>query len=812
MFVAWGGVGKTSLVADWLLGFVKHDWAGVDAFFDWSFYSQGTQDQSTANSGLFIDAALRHFGDRDIADSPAPADDKATRLAQRVAEQRTLLVLDGVEPLQHPSRPGQMEGRFKDPGIARLLKQLAQSTSMHGLCIVTTREPIVELTRFHGVTVCEHKLDHLQPHDAAALLHHAGAKFAGAKEIKPDDPELMAAATEVRSHALTLQLLGSYLRHTHGGDIRHRDRINWERAGEREQEGHTWVVMEAYEKWFEEHGEQGRQQIAVLRMLGLFDRPADIRCIDALRNRNSYFPDETTSARDDKRTVSSSLPREPIFELTDVLADLDDDQWQMTLSKLEERRLLTVVREGGRPTALDAHPLIREYFARQLRTERAEAWVRGHRRLYEHLTKTTEFQPETLAGLQPLYQAITHGCKAEMHDDALHAIYVSRVLRHTGAGGNFSTQKLGAISANLGAISSFFDRPWSKLSAHLSDIHREWVLNECAVLLCALGRLHEALESAHASYEICLQHKNWTEVAKRASNVSEIQRRLGEISMAMSTAEQAVMYANRGELQFFRTGTLASLAAVLHLAGRSEQSKQLFTEAEQMQMVNQSYYPRLYSVQGFSFCELLLQGVECAAWKETMMMGAAHRCIRDESKKPRHDNSPFIDLCEQVGERAGQTLGWATPLKMVREISLDRLTLAKTVLYRDLLRETQTTNIARVSNVHSELQEQITVSVSGLRQSGMMDLLPHGLLTRAWIRFLSGDQSGSRADLTEAEDIAERGSMSLHLADAHLYVARLFRDRVELESAERLLRELRQKGYKRRDEELADAIEAAQNW
>ena len=119
-FVAAGGVGKSSLVADWLADIAAADWDGVGAFYDWSFYSQGTKDQTAAHSGMFIDSALRHFGEVEMADSPATADTKAERLAERIAERRTLLILDGVEPLQHPQRPGLTEGRFKDGGVEQL--------------------------------------------------------------------------------------------------------------------------------------------------------------------------------------------------------------------------------------------------------------------------------------------------------------------------------------------------------------------------------------------------------------------------------------------------------------------------------------------------------------------------------------------------------------------------------------------------------------------------------------------------------------------------------------------------------------------
>ena len=74
-----------------------------------------------------------------MADSAASADQKAGRLAECVAAGRTLLVLDGVEPPQHPRRNGGMEGRFKHTGIERLLKRLAQLPGAGGLCVLTTK-------------------------------------------------------------------------------------------------------------------------------------------------------------------------------------------------------------------------------------------------------------------------------------------------------------------------------------------------------------------------------------------------------------------------------------------------------------------------------------------------------------------------------------------------------------------------------------------------------------------------------------------------------------------------------------------------
>jgi hypothetical protein len=105
--------------------------------------------------------------------------------------------------------------------------------------------------------------------------------------------------------------------------------------------------------------------------------------------------------------------------------------------------------------------------------------------------------------------------------------------------------------------------------------------------------------------------------------------------------------------------------------------------------------------------------------------------------------------------------------------------------------------------------------VASLRLAGEQSWLTAGLLTRAWLRFLEGDAKGAKADLDEAQEIAERGPMRLFMADTHLHRARLFlrvkpypweSPAADLKAAEKLINDC---GYHRRDEELADAKEAA---
>ena len=307
--VAWGGVGKTSLVAKWAAKLARRDYDGA-SYFDWSFYSQGTRETTAPSSDAFVAVALTFFGDDEMTQSPASAWDKGARLAQLVAGRRTLLVLDGLEPLQYP--PGPLAGQLKDPAVTALLKGLAASNP--GLCLVTTRESVVDLASFRDTTAPERKLGRLST--------SAGIELLGSLGVHGAEREIVRLVDDVKGHALTLQLLGGYLSRAHGGDVRRRDRVQLEKADAKTQGSHAFRAMAAYESWLADGGEDGTRQLAVLRLLGLFDRPADAACLAALRH-------------------------EPVIAgLTGPLVDLDEDDWNLTVRALADCGLISAASTG----------------------------------------------------------------------------------------------------------------------------------------------------------------------------------------------------------------------------------------------------------------------------------------------------------------------------------------------------------------------------------------------------------------------------------------------------------------------------------
>jgi hypothetical protein len=186
----------------------------------------------------------------------------------------------------------------------------------------------------------------------------------------------------------------------------------------------------------------------------------------------------------------------------------------------------------------------------------------------------------------------------------------------------------------------------------------------------------------------------------------------------------------------------------------------------------------------------------------------------------------LLALCRAVSERAAQTLMWATHGKLsLVTIALDHLTLGRAALYaailesrsrrRDLAQPpSQTPTPEANQRGFTSALSELDHAVSGLRRAGAVEFLVLGLLTRAWLRSLTGPRTGTesaQSDLDEAWEIAERGPMPLHMADIHLYRSRLFfREKpYPWESPQHDLAEARRlifkHGYLRRKEELEDA-------
>lgn len=400
-FDAIGGAGKTALVYHFVEGLKTCGWRGARRVFAWSFYSQGSDEDRQVSADPFFLAAFRFFRDDPAlqsSDLPKDGHQRGLDLARLIQAQRTLLILDGLEPLQYAAGKtggGRSDkgivGGIKDPGIKALLKQLAEKNS--GLCIISTRIEIAELHGASGVRF--EKLDRLPTEAGVKLLKDRGVEKGNQYR---DDPllqrEFVSAVENLRGHALALTLASNYLVEFCHGKIRAlADLPNLAQVDPSEPHRDPFRVMRAIEialvRRIEEQGQTEHpascaagKQLALLFFLGFFDQPASTALLQVVFPQDriplpEILPEQEEEARIRMiRALFADLHNQGLSEraLSSALGELAR---QGLVNKLNINR-------SWKDTEIDSHPLVREYFGQRLQELDLPSYQAGHGRLYEH--------------------------------------------------------------------------------------------------------------------------------------------------------------------------------------------------------------------------------------------------------------------------------------------------------------------------------------------------------------------------------------------------------------------------------------------
>ena len=276
--IAEGGAGKSALVNEWLTRLQADRYRGAERVLGWSFYSQGSKERATA-ADAFLDWALDKLG---VQVETTSASAKGEAIAEALTKRRVLLVLDGVEPLQHG--PGPQTGQLKDQGLRALLRRFAAAPPRadHSLIVLTSRVAVADIKRFK---------DGAAPVvDVERLSDEAGAELLRDNDVWGIDKELRAASRDFGGHPLALTLLASLIKETQNGDVRRRDHIRGLLAdADNPRHDQARRVMESYEKeWLADQP----VLLAILHCVGLFDRPASGDCLEgAARQARDPRPD-----------------------------------------------------------------------------------------------------------------------------------------------------------------------------------------------------------------------------------------------------------------------------------------------------------------------------------------------------------------------------------------------------------------------------------------------------------------------------------------------------------------------------------------
>jgi tetratricopeptide (TPR) repeat protein len=763
--IGWSGSGKTSIVASWIINrLVARRWRGVERYFEWSFANQGAHSLNEPSAEQFITDALAFFDDRN-PQIGGPRE-RGERLAERIRQYRTLLVLDGIELMQYPPDSPQA-GEFRDDALAGLLHGLSEG--QNGLCVITSCEKLVMPQALHGDqrAVLQRSLEGLPKEAGVAMLRDLDV--AGTAEEYAD------TWREVGGHAMTLRLLGNFLVDAHRRDIRSRTEINLIEADRETPEKAATKTLSAYEAWLSSAGSDCQLSLAVLRLMGLFDHSASADCLQALREPPA------------------------IAGLTDKIVGLAPGKWEKKLDELSSRGLITLIRNADHdsaqnPPLVGTHPLIRAYFADQLLKRKPGESREAHSRIFDHLSKVTEYRPDNLSSLQRLLQAIAHGCHAGRVQEA--RANFERILRDNRS--RSITLKLRANGARLAACTAFFRRPWSELLPGLGTEDEAWLLRETALSLKAFGRIDEAVAPMTAALQR-LAPTNWRKASIYIATLRRLKWSLGDLDEAIALGNRLhnCLVQSGKDVSPARNSSrhLASSAAVLHQAGRWREAGALFAEAEASITPRKDRPDWLYARAGFYYVEFILAPAERHIW----------RMIDDPPLYTAPQN--ISDACVEAEQRSRRSILHAGKHYPPLFVGLDSVNCARSLAYRAILDQPSSPHSSACCQPAIEACQ---IARDKLREASYSIFWLQALFISAFQeRLLSGRPDLAHRYLEEAEIIAKRGPMPLRLADTYLYRARLLHDKDALAAARPLIEK---HGYWRRREELEDAEKAAAGW
>jgi len=194
--VAAGGTGKTA-VAERVVRDMQPGEANV---LVWSFYEKPD-----------ADAFLRECNQLFLGEKDGPAGGRLERLERGLRDGRPhLIVLDGLERVQEEAGAGRVRGELSDQTLKLLLRALAAGLG-RARALVTSRFPLVDLQDWTNRGYRDTRLDDLTPEAAVTVLRGWG--------VTGDDVDLRATAAQAGNHALSVAVIGSYLRSFAGGKI-----------------------------------------------------------------------------------------------------------------------------------------------------------------------------------------------------------------------------------------------------------------------------------------------------------------------------------------------------------------------------------------------------------------------------------------------------------------------------------------------------------------------------------------------------------------------------------------------------------------
>lgn len=696
-----GGIGKSSIVRRWYDDMAANG-VSPEGIFWWGFY----KDHSLDN---FLDHLLE-FACGGRPEEEIKGSFRKMELAlERLAGMEVLIVLDGFEEMQKGEEAGESFGCCVHAEMRELLRGFCDG-DMKGLCLVTTRYPLKDIVNWEGKGFAAKKVDGLSDEDAVVLLREFG--------IKGEEGELKALTKGFEGHALCVTLVATSLAEYYGGDILKAGEIP-PLATDKEAGGKAHRILEWYDKQLSD------EERTFLQIFSLFRRVV---------------------GSDDLAVFTGD------YSFNNPIAGMTGFNLRKLAVGLVKRRLLS----GAVDDELDAHPLVRDYFAHTFGDEEKRAC---HEAIYRHIGKTAPEMPDTLEEMAPLFAMVRHGCAAGLHDEVLDEVYWEKIMR---ADRNFLVRNLGAWETDLSLVCYFFPKgDFGELPLLTKPADQCYLMNEAAAGLKSIGRPEEALPLYQKKIEMQIADKDWRNTSGGYQNLADLQYLCGDLEGALESAGKALGEAGKLEDEKERKVEVVYpktyLAWCSFLAGEREMASKYFLEADRLEREFDPNDDGLYSQRGVRYAEFLLRSDEISkarsSTERNLEISESYNVLSDISKC--HCILGKIDRVEgnypEAAEQLEQALAIAMKIGMP-ELEIDAL-LARGRLFTDI---GEGTRAVKDANRVLTLVERTTFYLYE----------PDALNILARASILEGDKPAARGHAESAKEKAEKMGYALAKEDA----------------------------------------------
>jgi len=596
--IGFGGEGKSSIAYRWVTKHLlsgEYDLPDADAVFWWSFYEERSIDK-------MLEALTAYLYGEDQLQKISGVAERVNHIGALVITNRIVLILDGLEVIQEES--GDKYGTMSRPEMKDLLEMFTRQ-GHNSFCLVTSRVPLLDFLS-HTAYV-QRDVTRLSVEDGRELLQNL--------ELSGDDDALDRIVKDWEGHALTVSLVGTYLREQDkSADDYNMDIFPEVEAFEDELPRYRRVrrVLQRYDSALTDADK------AFLKIFSVFRLPV------AETAFNKVF-----------RLITSSNLNLPLIALH------DEPFWAL-VQGLIDRRLIR--KTEGEKTTYSAHPLVQVHYRRMLEADhRDDDTVPVHRTVASHYYNTADYKipsklriqvglatTPSLDDLKPYIEVVHHLCQAGAYDEAFD-VYQTNLYQ----GQSFVlTQKLGAYETAYKTWLIFFPDGNINVEPQVNnDRTKRFILNDVGLCLTILGLTRDAIAFMERKNAIALRMDDHHNAGAGYQNLAEIYLYLGELDSMKQSLEQALEQAqlvvDERQRKQAKIDINCYLGLVYHLLGNVTKSSEIYEQAEHLQREIIATLQYHYSIDGIRHAD--------------------HLRRTDQADYARAVTDANLDICQRAG-------------------------------------------------------------------------------------------------------------------------------------------------------------------